>query len=124
MRGGVAEAPHFHAGFLGGGGRDRRRGEDGFDFGFELGGVLVAEVGGLFEGAEDDLVEADVDVEAGDFGGGLEFIGGEFTGEHLVEDDAEGVEVGAVINGVGGGGLFGGHVLGGAGGCEVLSAEF
>ena len=87
-------------------------GEDGFDLGFEFGGVLVAEVGGFFQGAEDDLVEADVDL---DFGGGWgEGVGGEFAGEHLVEDDAEGVDVGAVVDGVGGGALFGGHVLGGA----------
>ncbi len=94
----------------------RRGGDDGFDFGFELGGVLVAGFGVLLEGAEDDLVEADVDVDFCRRGGERIWWGGwEFAGEHLVEDDAEGVDVGAVVDGVGGGGLFGGHVLGSAG---------
>ena len=62
----------------------------------------------MFEGAEDDLVEADVDV---DFArGGFEAFGGEFAGEHLVEDDAEGIDVGAVVDVGGVRELFGGHV--------------
>jgi len=87
-------------------------GGDGFDLGFYFGGLLVAFFGFALEGFEDDFVEADVDLDV--LGGGGEAAGGEFAGEHLVEDDAEGVDVGSVVDFVGVGELFWGHVLGGA----------
>ena len=46
--------------------------------------------------------------------GGAKRPGGEFAGEHLVEDDAEGVDVGAVVDVGGVVRLLGGHVVGGA----------
>jgi hypothetical protein len=94
---------------------------NGFDFGFELGGLLVAAVGFGGEGAEDDGVEADVEEDF--LRGKGKVAAGEFAGEELVEDDAEGVDVGAVVDGGGAVVLFGGHVGGGAEG-GVLSPEF
>ena len=73
---------------------------DGFDFGFDLRGGLVAAVGIGGEGAQDDGVEADVEEDF--LGGEGEVAAGEFAGEELVEDDAEGVDVGAVVDDGGG----------------------
>lgn len=69
---------------------------DGFDFGLEFAGVFLAEVAFAGEGAEDDGVDAFVEVGTG--GGCAEAAEGEFAGEHFVEDNAEGIDVGAVID--------------------------
>lgn len=89
-----------------------RREGDGFDVGFDVAGVLVALGGFGFECAEDDFVEADVDLDFSARGG--EAAEGEFAGEEFVEDDAEGVDVGTVVDGTAAGDLFGSHVVGGA----------
>ena len=93
-----------------------RRGDGGFETGAEVEGGIEAEVRGEGEGFEDDGVDADADVDP--LGWGDERAVGAFAGEHFVENDPEGVDVGAVIGG-GTGALFGGGVGGGAGGGEV-----
>ena len=89
--------------FAGGGalGRGRGWGVDPVeDFAGDLadfGDRLVAEIGIDLHAAGDDFVDARVEFEGG--GGEFEFAGGGGSGEHLVEDDAEGVDVGAVVRG-------------------------
>ena len=61
----------------------------------DFGDRLVAEVGIDLHAAGDDFVDARVEFEGG--GGEFEFAGGGGSGEHFVEDDAEGVDVGAVV---------------------------
>lgn len=81
----------------------------GFEAGLELAGGGVAQGGIFFEGAQHDLVEADVDVDAARRGLELFFVG-ELAGEHLVEHDAKRVDVGPVVHGVGALALLGRHV--------------
>ena len=85
------------------------RSGNGFDAGADFVGGLGAAVGLFFEGLEDDVVEAGVG--AGFFGRSGEAAEGKFAGEHFVEDDAEGINVGAVVDGVWFFDLFGRHVV-------------
>jgi len=73
---------------------------------------LVAEFGEFFEGAQDDFIQAHIDLDLA--GGGLEAFAGEFASEEFVEDDAEGIDVGAAVDALGVGLLLGGAVAGGA----------
>jgi hypothetical protein len=89
--------------FAGGGalGRGRGRGVDAVeDFAGDLADFcdrLVAEVGVDLHAAGDDFVDARVEFEGG--GWEFEFAGWGGSGEHFVEDDAEGIDVGAVVRG-------------------------
>jgi hypothetical protein len=73
---------------------------------------LRAAFGLFFQGLENDFVQARID--GGFFTGRGEAAEGKFAGEHFVEDDAEGIDVGAVIDGVWLFDLFGRHVMRGA----------
>ena len=85
-------------------------GDDGLDLRPDFTGALLAVFALLLQRAEDDFVNARV---TGGFGGGRgELAEGEFAGEHLVEDDAEAVDVGAVVHVGGAVALLGGHVAG------------
>lgn len=88
---------------------------DCFDFGLEFAGVFLAEVTFAGEGAEDDGVDAFVEVGAG--GRCAEAAEGEFASEHFVEYDAEGIDIGAVIDQGGILELLGRHVVRCAEGC-------
>lgn len=74
--------------------------------------TLLPQLALLFQSPEDDLVDAGVD--GGALAGGGEAAEREFAGEHFVDDDAEAVDVGAVIDVAGIFVLFGGHVGGAA----------
>ena len=67
-----------------------------FDHGPEFVGGLIAHFRLLLHRPQDDFVEADVDVDF--LRRSFEVFAGKLAGEHLVEDDAEGVDVGAVID--------------------------
>lgn len=89
--------------FAGGGalGWGRGRGVDALkDFAGELadfGDRLVTEIWVDLHAAGDDFVDARVEFEGG--GGEFEFAGGGGSGEHFVEDDAEGIDIGSVVRG-------------------------
>ena len=64
-------------------------------------------------GVEDEVVEAAVGAGDG-FAGADELAAGDVAGEGLVDEDADGVDVGAVVDGGAGDEEFGGGVVGGA----------
>ena len=65
----------------------------------ELAGGLVAQFRLRLQRAQDDLIEVHVDLHLAR--GRLEFVGGQFAGEHLVKHDAKAVNVRAVVGGDG-----------------------
>lgn len=96
--------------------------EGGFEFGDELFAGCLAELGGFVECFCDNLPDHGIEpVDGGWFGvhdgvgDGDDAVAGEwfFSGEHLVEDDAEAKDVGSGVN-VASVDLFGGHVGWGA----------
>ena len=72
---------------------------DGLDGGLHLAGLLVAQLGLLLQRVQDHLVQAHVHLHLA--GGRGEFAQGQLAGEHFVEDDAQRVDVRAVVHGAG-----------------------
>lgn len=96
----------------GGAGEFAEGGEEFFEFVRDVGCALVAHGGILAGGAAEDGVEPRVAV--GDGGRGAGGLVRHFTGEELVKNDADGVEVGRDANVFGAGEDFGSGVAGGA----------
>jgi hypothetical protein len=69
------------------------------DIRFNLAGVLVAPKGFPLKSVEHDLVEAHIDLNLR--GGRGELPEWQFTGEQLIKNDPERIDVGAVIDFVG-----------------------
>ena len=86
-----------------------RRCDDRFHAGLEFAGLLVAPIRLLFQRTEHHLVEPHVDLHF--FRGRGEAADGQLAGEHLVEDHAQGIDVGAVVDLLRMLDLLGGHVL-------------
>jgi hypothetical protein len=79
----------------------------------------------LLQSAQDNLVEAHIDLHPAKAGRGrLELRAGKFAGEHFVEHDAERVDVGAGIDLLRRGGLLRSHVARRAGDRRFFSRRF
>ena len=97
-----------------------RRSDNGFHHRLDFADLLVAEVGVLFQGAQDHFVQAHVNLNFP--GRRFEAFAGQFAGEHFVEDHAERINVGAAVHALRIGLLFGRAVTGSADGalCGVF----
>ena len=87
-----------------------RGGGDGLDGGLYLAGLLVAQLRLLLQRVQHHFVQAHIHLHLAR--GRRESAQGQLAREHLVEDDAEGIDVGPVVHGLRLLHLLGRHVVG------------